>query len=445
MVSGLKLASKNSNKNENITIDAKHSEMINHFKDLKGSIPELKNNLKNLIKEYNTKDNSKKDEIEYIIGKDNLKDQINELKNKIYKIMNNDELNRYYLDVGVLLHNYYENIETSKNLKSTSEKFEENLINYNDNSEDLDDDDEEEKEEKESKNNYKSVLNFFNDRATENESDINFDSGVIEQSDNDGVYTSLKISDFVKEESTFKKKNILDEYLQKIDPNYVSKIKIDMSIFKCPKCNIDMTLFPSDGIQVCDKCGLQQNVLIESDKPSFKDPPLEVCYFSYKRINHYNEWLAQFQAKESTEIPNEVYEKILLEIKKERITNLEKLDTKKIRQYLKKIKLNKYYDHAAHILYQINGVQPPSMSKELEEKLRLMFKEIQGPFMQVCPKTRKNFLNYSYVLHKFVELLGLDDYKVYFPLLKDREKLHQTDMIWKKICEILGWDFIKSI
>jgi hypothetical protein len=255
----------------------------------------------------------------------------------------------------------------------------------------------------------------------------------------------MKISDFVKEESTFKKKDILEEYLHKIDSKYISKIKIDHNICKCPNCKLEMTLFPSDGIQICETCGYQQNVFIESDKPSFKDPPMEVCYFSYKRINHWNEWLAQFQAKESTEIPNEVYEKILLEIKKERITNLEKLDTKKIRQYLKKIKLNKYYDHAAHILYQINGVQPPSMSKELEEKLRLMFKEIQGPFMEVCPKSRKNFLNYSYVLHKSVELLGLDEYKVYFPLLKDREKLHQTDMIWKKICEKLGWHFIKSI
>ena len=121
--------------------------------------------------------------------------------------------------------------------------------------------------------------------------------------------------------------------------------------------------------------------------------------------------LAQFQAKECTDIPEEVYEKILIEIKKERITNLETLTTKKIRQYLKKIKCNKYYDHSAYILYQINGCEPPSISKQLEEKLRLMFKEIQGPFMLVCPRrVRKNFLNYSYVLHKFVELLGLDEY-----------------------------------
>ncbi|NQY31278.1 MAG: hypothetical protein HRT69_17650 [Flavobacteriaceae bacterium] len=37
--------------------------------------------------------------------------------------------------------------------------------------------------------------------------------------------------------------------------------------------------------------------------------------FAYKIINHFNEWLAQFQAKESTEIPKEVFDKIILEIK----------------------------------------------------------------------------------------------------------------------------------
>ena len=41
--------------------------------------------------------------------------------------------------------------------------------------------------------------------------------------------------------------------------------------------------------------------------------------FCYKRINHLNEFLAQFQAKETTEIPDELYNFLLIEIKKERI------------------------------------------------------------------------------------------------------------------------------
>ena len=427
--SRLKQDSKKSNLNlDNITIDAKHNEMIDRFNKDKKQIPKLKSELNILIQDYkNSKDNSLKNNSEYIIERSRKKDKIYKLKNKINKIINNEEMNNYYLEVGSLLHDYYDNIDKSDKNEEV-ENFEENLINY-----------------EEDKNNNKkkmqnSVIDFFNNREKDDTNDSNENND-----NNESNYTSMKISDFIKEESNFKKKNYLDDYLKKIDPNYISGIMYDTKIFKCSQCNHEMTLYPSDGLQICSKCGNQEYVLIESDKPSFKDPPLEVCYFSYKRINHFNEWLAQFQAKESTEIPQEVYDKIIAEIKKERIKNLEKLDTKKIRQYLKKNKLNKFYDHAAHILYQINGISPPSMSKELEEKLRLMFKEIQGPFMEVCPKWRKNFLNYSYVLHKFVELLSLDEYKVYFPLLKDREKLHQTDMIWKKICEKLGWHFIKSI
>ena len=74
-----------------------------------------------------------------------------------------------------------------------------------------------------------------------------------------------------------------------------------------------------------------------------------------------------------------------------------------------------------------------------------MFKDIQEPFIQVCPSNRKNFLSYSYVLHKFVELLELDQFIDCFILLKSREKLHQQDLIWRQICEYLKWEFIPSV
>ncbi len=158
-----------------------------------------------------------------------------------------------------------------------------------------------------------------------------------------------------------------------------------------------------------------------------------------------NEWLSQFQAKESTDIPDEVYDKLMLEIKKERISDMKKITHKKIRSYLKKLKLNKYYEHIPHIVNRLNGVPPPKISKEVEEKLRSMFKEIQEPFIKVCPKSRKNFLSYSYVLHKFVELLGMYELKQYFPLLKSKEKLYQQDILWKKIATLNGWQFNPSI
>lgn len=43
------------------------------------------------------------------------------------------------------------------------------------------------------------------------------------------------------------------------------------------------------------------------------------------------------------------------------------------------------------------------------------------------------------------ELLGQDHLLRFFPLLKSKQKLHEQDKIWVKICEDLQWEFIASV
>ena len=135
MSSKFKNVNKHSNNNENITIDAKHNEMINYFSELNKSLPDLKKQLHFLIEDYKiSKDNSKKNSADYIIERSSKKDAIISLKEKIESIVTNKELNSYYLKVGSLLHNYYENVENSKNNKIVEvENFESNLLNYDNN------------------------------------------------------------------------------------------------------------------------------------------------------------------------------------------------------------------------------------------------------------------------------------------------------------------------
>jgi len=240
---------------------------------------------------------------------------------------------------------------------------------------------------------------------------------------------------------------LLDTYLHKIDPLHArGSHEIEFETFgDCPECTTEMIFSSNEAVFTCTQCGYQDFVLIDSDKPSYKDPPREVSYYAYKRINHFNEWLAQFQAKESTEIPQEVYDAIVLELKKERIMDFRTLKASKVKEILKKLKFNKYYEHIPHIINRLNGQTAPVMSREVEEKLRYMFKEIQPSFQNHCPKGRSNFLSYSYVLYKFCELLDLDEYLPCFPLLKNRDKLYVQDKIWQKICTDLSWEFIRSI
>ena len=153
--------------------------------------------------------------------------------------------------------------------------------------------------------------------------------------------------------------------------------------------------------------------------------------------------MAQFQAKETTQIPEEILENIKLQIKKERIT-IDQLTNNKAKEILKKLGYNKYYEHIPFIKDKL-GIKPPVMKPELEEKLCNLFLEIQGPYAKFCPDNRVNFLNYYYTVYKLCELLNQTEFLSYFPMLKDREKRIEQDYIWKQICGELKWTFIPTV
>ena len=246
-----------------------------------------------------------------------------------------------------------------------------------------------------------------------------------------------------KRKKNKKSNTLINDYMRIIDDTIV-KEDININRNDCPNCENILHLKNVESILICENCGYTETILINSEKISYKDPPRESSYFAYKRINHFNEWLAQFQAKETTDIPENVYKGILIELKKNKYS-ISEISYKNMREILKKLKFNKYYEHIPHIINMLNGKKAPILTRKYEEQLRNMFKEIQTPFMKHCPENRKNFLSYSYVLHKFCELLELDHLLIYFPLLKSREKLQQQDMIWEKICKSLSWEYIPSI
>lgn len=211
----------------------------------------------------------------------------------------------------------------------------------------------------------------------------------------------------------------------------------------CLKCNIgELICSNHDGIKICNKCSAIYKYLIHNDKPSYKEPPKEISFYAYRRINHFKEILSQFQAKESTDIPVEIIDNIKNQIKKERYT-LKHLSYKDTKCILKKLGYNKYYEHI-HFIREKLGIKPPIMSPQLEDTLCNLFIDIQIPYAKFCPSDRVNFLNYYYTLYKLCELLGETSYLPHFPMLKEQKKIEQDD-IWKKICKELEWDFIPTL
>ena len=163
---------------------------------------------------------------------------------------------------------------------------------------------------------------------------------------------------------------------------------------------------------------------------------------SYKRIDHFNEWISQIQGHK-VDIPEEIFERIVLEIKKEPILDNSKLTYSKMREILKKLKINKYYEHVYYITNCINGQFTSHFTPDIEEKLRTMFKEIQEPFLKHY-KGRQSFFPYHYILYKFLQLLKEHTLLEIVPLIKSKEKLQLLDSKWSTICKELNWQYIAS-
>ena len=237
--------------------------------------------------------------------------------------------------------------------------------------------------------------------------------------------------------------NNVQKFFTNLDQTFININDYTYVTDICQSCNKgEMIPVEHEGIMVCNVCAKQITYLIENEKPSYKEPPKEACFYAYKRINHFKEILAQFQAKETTQIPEEVLENIKQQLNKERIP-LSKFTNIKAKEVLKKLGYNKYYEHIPFIKDKL-GIKPPTMTPELEETLCNLFMEIQGPYAKFCPDDRVNFLNYYYTVYKLCELLEKNEFLSYFPMLKDKEKRIEQDDIWKKICEELNWVFIPT-
>jgi hypothetical protein len=366
------------------TIDKKHSEKLEYFHQIEQeTIPKLKKDIEVLKEHLEKSAANKKHTTENHFEKE---DEIKDLKNRI-KLLK-QEKKRYFLDNSLYIFNYFE----EKKQISSGEKQ-----NVN-------------------------VLNSFFKVKTDTE-DLNME----------------KIN---------KIKQNVNKYWKNVD-NEITNIKdFVVSTDICQSCNRG-ELIPQDeeGILICNnsQCGKFITYIVDSSKPSNKEPPNEVSYTAYIRLNHFKEILSQFQAKETTQIPETVIEDIRNRIKKERIKDYaQEINYDKMREILRKLGYNKYFEHIQYI-NSIFGIRPPIMSDELHETLCVLFIEIQKPWAVHCPANRTNFFNYTYTLYQLCVLLDQTQYLPYIPMMKDREKQLEQDMIWKKVCADLDWCYYATV
>lgn len=222
----------------------------------------------------------------------------------------------------------------------------------------------------------------------------------------------------------------------------------------CLKCNRPYEYIMTLACMICKQCStLKQNIDVSSMISYGKENENS---FHYKRINHLEEQLRLFQAKETTPpIPPDVLNHVIHYLYDHLgIRNVDDIEKSVIRTALRSNnkKYHKFYENDAQILFLLTGKKPPQMATFQEDRCRRRFFAIQEPFGKHCPPTRKNFFSYPWFLYKVCEMEGWDEFLPCFRLHKGIAKLIFLDSIWQKICNDLhgsdftmNWIFIPTV
>lgn len=374
------------------SIDEKHNELMSKFADTEQTVlPQLLSERQHL--KHKLLNPALKSDVKF-----DLKDRLNVLNRKIADLKTQKD--RYLLENSKYLFQYFEDKKSVSNGNNTQ--------------------------------NTDALKSFFRIKTKMKEGDR--EDADSEASDpNSQKYAQSKM--------------MLNMYWKNVNNNLINMQNYVVPSDICEKCGAG-ELIPQDeeGILICNnpKCGKFITHIVDSSKPANKEPPNEVSYTAYVRLNHFKEILSQFQAKETTQIPPDVVKLIRNRIKKERITDMSTLNYDKMREILRKLGLNKYFEHIQYI-NSLLGIQPPIMNEALHNTLCVLFIEIQKPWALHCPPDRSNFFNYTYTLYQLCVLLDQTQYLPFIPMMKDREKQLEQDMTWKMVCNDLDWEFFPTV
>jgi len=250
---------------------------------------------------------------------------------------------------------------------------------------------------------------------------------------------SESIEAFVKQTDITgqRRASILDEYLVEMNqaPPKVAMVARD----ECPKCAVKLLLCSAKSVMSCTQCGYSMAYLDATSNTTSFDDMVEYSQYSYKRANHMSMWIALCQGKEAHRVPDAILEQVMAELYRQRVTDVHEITQKKVRLILRRLRIRKAYDHVCQITSRISGIPPMRISAATEQRLGVMFLQMQPAFERHAPKSRTNFLSYSYVLYRCFQIMGLTRMLDGISLLRGRDKLELNDSIFKKMCEDLQW------
>ena len=218
------------------------------------------------------------------------------------------------------------------------------------------------------------------------------------------------------------------------------------NLFMCDACKTPTMIETETAHLTCTECGLTEIGRSFNRSKNLAWEQLRQVpgrLYTYKRLNHFREYLRQVQGKSRATVPEDVVERLEQEFVKYRVPTTS-ITPSRVKKKLSKIGESSYYEQRESLAYRLN---PEYVLLDIdpvhEEKLCLMFVQLEAPFegvKKLVDKMRKNFMSYPFTFFKLNELNGWDHYNRSCNLLKSVALINKQDRWWKLTMAKLGWE-----
>ena len=182
-----------------------------------------------------------------------LADQIEAIRKRIERLRSDKDRLNYFLDVGDMLFQYYDAQDTLA-IGGSSDEAE--VVNM--------------------RMPANSVLSYFTEEAK------------VPSPRSPPPPRSQEAASTLNSTDGLQRERMLERYLSIVDPGAIKSgvmpgSGIEPGWGTCPACDVEMTFYQNEALLGCPTCGHEEFILVDSEKPSYKDPPREITYFATRR------------------------------------------------------------------------------------------------------------------------------------------------------------------
>lgn len=233
-------------------------------------------------------------------------------------------------------------------------------------------------------------------------------------------------------------------------------LQSNIANYKCIGCNSIGQFKVSDSYIICSNCArlYWKNV----NTSQFENRTDRIggggsTKYVYMRETFFKNWVKKYQGKHNPKIPPDVYEKIYNWMGERNISE-DRLEKTALVAFLRSNNLSNHVEDINFLYYDIVKIyHPPDISKYeavlfadysvFDENFETILEQAKNEYPFI---TRENSTNSFYTLCKLLEkqnyIVSDEDKEIF---LKFQDKIIEHDLIWKTACEVLGWNYSKTI